>query len=218
MYLAIVNLRAATGKTTTAVHLAEALAETGRTLLVDSDLRLCALSWAERSGQFGFQVLGLPTRDIHRRLPEIARDFTHVVIDSPPGDFGVVASSVLAAERVVVPTSPSLEDLSALRPTLDLIRQIGTLSRTQVSILLSRVTDDSRRARAERGLRRFGEADLMDAQVPLLERSGPSAGLLGSASAFGPVADELLGVDELSLGAHLVRRAPAVSARFSRSR
>jgi len=218
VYLAIVNLRAATGKTTTAVHLAEALAQTGRTLLVDSDPRLCALSWVERSGRFGFQVLGLPMRDIHRRLPEIAPDFTHVVIDSPPGDLGIVASSVLAAERVVVPTSPSPDDLSALGPTLDLIRQIGTLSRTRVSILMSRVTDDSGRVQAERLLRDGGEADLMDAQIPLLERSGPPVGPEVSASAYGPVADELLGADEPAGGARRVRRSTAVSARLSRSR
>jgi chromosome partitioning protein len=219
VYLAIVNLRVATGKTTTAMHLAHALGETARTLLVDSDPRLRALTWAERSGQLGFQVLGLPTRDIHRRLPEIARGLAHVVIDSPPGDFGIVASSVLAAERVVVPASPG--DLSALGPTLDLIRQVGTLSRTRVSVLLSRVTDESRQAPAARDVRRIGDADVMDARVPLLQWSGPPAGPIGSASAFGPVADELLELGaarEPATRTHRVRRARTAGAGLSRSR
>jgi chromosome partitioning protein len=51
MRIAVVNLEGGVGKTTTAVHLAAALADQGRTLLVDADEHRSALSWAERVGE-----------------------------------------------------------------------------------------------------------------------------------------------------------------------
>lgn len=195
MHLAIANLRAGTGKTTTAVHLAGRLAETGRTLLVDSDPSRSALAWSELSGQGRFQVLGLPTHDIHRRLPGIARDFAHVVIDTPPGGPDIISSSVLAAGRVVVPTTPAVEDLAELAPTLDLVRRVAALWPARASVLLVRVLERPDRLRARRVLRAAGTADLMRAHVPLLEGAGLSFGLSGPARAYRPVAAELLGAD-----------------------
>ena len=44
MRLAVINLKGGTGKTTSAVYLAAALARRGRTLLVDADPQGSALS------------------------------------------------------------------------------------------------------------------------------------------------------------------------------
>src|SRR6266571_314383 len=69
MRLCVVNLKGGTGKTVTAVHLAVALAQQGRTLLVDADPQGSALSWSQEAGDFPCSVVGLPVRDLRRRLP-----------------------------------------------------------------------------------------------------------------------------------------------------
>src|SRR3954463_16084293 len=89
--LAVVNRKGGTSKTTTAVFLAHALHEQGRTvLLVDADPPASALSWSETAAPAGgagfpFPVIALPSREIHKQLPDvIGNRFEVVVIDTPP--------------------------------------------------------------------------------------------------------------------------------------
>ncbi len=107
MRLAVVNLKGGTGKTTVAVYLAAALNPRGRTLLVDADPQRSALAWSETAGGFPFPVISLPTRDLHRRLPQLWEGYAHVVIDTPPGDPGIVQSALLACERALIPLNSS---------------------------------------------------------------------------------------------------------------
>src|SRR5689334_25159547 len=87
--LAVINLKGGTSKTTTAVFLAHALHEQGRrVLLVDADPQASALSWNEDAPEpFPFPVVGLPTRELYRQLPDfVTSDINAVVIDTPPLD------------------------------------------------------------------------------------------------------------------------------------
>src|SRR5437588_5694561 len=89
--LALANLKPGTGKTTSAVWLAHVFAQAGNSvLLVDADPSGSALEWSDLAGldpritpreAFPFRVVALPSRELHRRLPEIARDDDVVIID-----------------------------------------------------------------------------------------------------------------------------------------
>jgi hypothetical protein len=54
-----------------------------------------------------FTVVSMPTRDVHVRLADLGAGYEHVVVDTPPGDFGIIRSAILACGTVLVPVSPT---------------------------------------------------------------------------------------------------------------
>lgn len=195
--ITVANLKGGTGKTTTAFHLAAGLSRRGeRVLLVDADSQGSALSWSETAGEeLTFTVVGLPVKDIHRRVKEeFAGSYEHTVIDTPPGEPAVVRSALLAADEVIFPISPALLDIDRIRPTLELIAEVEPLSEFRVWALLTRVRRGTRSAKAARetiegelGFRTFA------GEIPLLEAYATSFGLaVDGGSDYDEVLGELL--------------------------
>lgn len=179
MRLTVANLKGGVGKTTTAVHFASALAEHGRTLLVDADPHRSALSWSERVGEaFPSPVVALPVRDLHRRLPLLAADFDHVVVDTPPNDDAITRSAILAADLVVVPLAPTTMDLDRLVETLQLVADIEAIHPLRIHVLITRARFGTRLARDLRIILDEMNAPLLDAQIPLREGYAASFGAL----------------------------------------
>src|ERR1700733_11421556 len=92
--LALANLKPGTGKTTSAVWLAHVFAQAGNSvLLVDADPSGSALEWSDLAAMFPglappqaafpFRIVALPSRELHRRLPEIAKHDDVGIIDTP---------------------------------------------------------------------------------------------------------------------------------------
>src|SRR5687767_1546683 len=132
MKVAVVNLKGGSAKTLSSFFLATALSARGRTLVVDADPQGSALSWAasaeEDGGTLPFAVVGLPTRDVHRRLKPVAPDYKHVVIDTPPGELAVARSALLAAEVALVAVPPTPIDLDRMIPTLELVADVEDMT------------------------------------------------------------------------------------------
>jgi len=164
MRLAIVNLKGGTGKTTSATALALALSERGRTLLVDADPQGSALAWSEEAG-FPFPTIGLPVMDVHTRLIQIGADYDHIVIDTPPASQPIVRSSVLAADVVVIPCSPSGVELRQLGPTFELLAELEPHT-PLLRVLLTQVHSRTVAARVARELLTQAEIPLLRAEVP----------------------------------------------------
>lgn len=192
MRIAIANLKGGTGKTTTAVHLAAGLTGDSRTLLIDSDPQQSALAWSETAGELGFPVIGLPVRDLHRRVPELATDYRHIVIDTPPADPAIVRSALLCVEEVIVPLGPTPLDLDRLGATLDMVAEIEALNPVRLRLLLTRVRRGTRSARETRAALQEIGMPVLDAEIPLLEAIGLSFGAGRAAADYEAVRNELL--------------------------
>lgn len=147
---ALINLKPGTGKTTSAVWLAYAFHNLGRpVLLVDADPAGSALTWSEMvaeetgDGGFPFRVAALPTRELHKRVGDVARPDDVVIIDAPQMEdhAGIARSAMRWADHLVIPVAPNPIELDRMAPVSREIDDLGAVRRTdpRVSVLLNRV-------------------------------------------------------------------------------
>jgi chromosome partitioning protein len=150
--LAVVNRKGGTSKTTTAVFLAHALHEQGRSvLLVDADPQASALTWSETAAAvagegFPFPVIALPSRELHKQLPDvIGNRFDAVVIDTPPLEerAGIVASALRFATLAVVPVAPTPIEYQRLGQVREVVMDTAAFRQdgnpVPVAVLFTRV-------------------------------------------------------------------------------
>ena len=119
------NQKGGVGKTTLAVHVADALARRKqRVLLVDADPQGSALDWAAaRRGEPLFPVAGLPRASIHKELPTLAKGYDVVIIDGPPRVYDVARSAIMASDLVLIPVQPSPYDVWAAKEIVDMLHE-----------------------------------------------------------------------------------------------
>jgi chromosome partitioning protein len=184
MRLALVSTKGGTGKTTSAVSLAMVLHRLGRTLAVDCDPQGSLMSWSEAAADDGtslpFTVVSLATRDVHVRLADLADGYEHVVVDTPPGDLGIIRSAILAASIVLVPVSPTGLDLNRIRPTFETLSEIAVSHPVAVGVLLTKVRRGTRSARAARGILAEHGYPAMRTEIPLAEHFAAAFGSVPS--------------------------------------
>lgn len=194
MRLALVSSKGGTGKTTSAVSLAMVLHQLGRTLAVDCDPQGSLMNWSEEAAERGkplpFTVVGMPTRDVHIRLADLGSGYEHVIVDTPPGDLGVIRSAILASAIILVPVSPTGLDLNRIKPTFEVLAEIAISHPVEVGILLTKVRRGTRSARTARGILAEHGYSAMRTEIPLAEHF---AGAFGSVPAVLGEYWELLG-------------------------
>lgn len=193
MRLATANTKGGTSNTTTALFLSMGLHRLGRTLLVDADPQKSMLSWSEKC-TLPFTVISLPVRDIHRRLVDLAADYEHVVIDTPPGDTKIIASAAMAVDTVLVPIAPTGLDIDRVRPTFELLAEVEQYKDIAVGVLLARVRKRTRSlAKAREILGKLGYP-LMDTEIPEREMYSQAFGTVpGDLGEYDDLLDELKG-------------------------
>jgi chromosome partitioning protein len=150
--VALANLKPGTGKTTSAVWLAHVFARAGNSvLLVDADPSGSALEWSDLAAidprimpqeAFPFRIVALPSRELHRRLPDIARDDDVVIIDTPQIEdhAGIARSALRYADEIVIPCAPTPIEINRTTPVRDEIAEVREMRVTPVrsAILLNR--------------------------------------------------------------------------------
>jgi chromosome partitioning protein len=180
MRLALVSSKGGTGKTTSAVGLAMVLHRLGRTLAVDCDPQGSLMSWSEAAAEEGsalpFTVVSMATRDVHVRLADLGAGYDHVILDTPPGDFGIIRSAILASGIVLVPVSPTGLDLNRIRPTFEILAEIGVSHPVEVGVVLTKVRRGTKSARAARGILAEHGYPAMKTEIPLAEHFAAAFG------------------------------------------
>src|SRR5689334_14492977 len=125
MIIALLNQKGGVGKTTLAVHIATALAQRGRTvLLVDADPQGSALDWsASREGDSLVPVIGLPTKNLHREIKPHIANYDDIVIDGPPRVNELARAAMIASDLVLIPVQPSPYDVWAAKEIVELLSE-----------------------------------------------------------------------------------------------
>lgn len=198
MILAFVNLKPGTGKTTSAVWLAHAFHERGLpVLLVDADPAASALEWSDLADGFPFRIVGMPSKEIHRRVPELARPGDVVVIDAPQmEDHKGIARSVLRlADELIIPVAPHGIEINRMAPVADEIEDIQPLRDrpARVSVLINRINRSSTTHIETREDLTEDGWHVLTMMIPFVNRYSQSFGLpvVARATEFEALAEEL---------------------------
>lgn len=198
--VALVNLKGGSAKTTSAAHLAHALAERGRrVLVVDADPQGSALRWQGLAG-WAVPVMGLASTTLHRQLDGLVDParWDTVLIDTPPLEErdGIVASALRAATDVIVPVAPTMIEVDRLGPVWKAVddaaghRDYDPL----VYVLLNRTVAQAGSTGDIRAVLTDQARDVFAATVPRLERYAQAFGgpVPRGDVPYGLVAEELL--------------------------
>jgi len=130
---------------------------------------------------FPFRIVALPSRELHRRLPEIARDDDVVIIDTPQiEDHAAIARSALRyADEIVIPCAPNPIEINRTTPVRDEIAEVEPVRDrpARSAILLNRcITRAHSVSDARQALQDLGY-DVLATAVPRLEVYAQSFGL-----------------------------------------
>lgn len=125
---ALAGTKGGSGKSTIAVNLACVLhSRGGRVLLLDTDPQQTATSWsvaAQQSKQDHPVVSYIHPDTITQQVPQLAKDYDHVVIDTAGRMDAGQRGALLVADVVVYPLAPSVLDVWALAEPMRTLREI----------------------------------------------------------------------------------------------
>jgi chromosome partitioning protein len=128
MIIGLTNSKGGVGKTTISVHLAIWLAKSGKNvILVDSDVQCSSSNWITAINS-NVRLERLQTPDeILDKIPKLANETDHIVIDGPAGLSEVTRAIMLRAEQVYLPCGPSALDLWAADDAIRVLRQAQSI-------------------------------------------------------------------------------------------
>src|SRR6202167_1540642 len=189
--LALANLKPGTGKTTSAVWLAHIFAQAGnKVLLVDADPSGSALEWSDLAAMypglppqaaFPFRIVALPSREMHRRIPEIADDDDVVIIDAPQlEDHAAIALSALRyADEILIPCAPSPIEINRTTPVREEISEVEAVRErpARAAVLLNRCISRAHSTSSAREVLEGLGYDVLRTAVPRLEVYAQSFGV-----------------------------------------
>lgn len=167
------NLKGGTGRSTTAVFTALALAEltNEKVLLIDADPKNgTAWEWHEDAGESwpdAVTVENWPDDDDLARQVRESGHRGHVVIDVG-NDAPILKEALRATDYLLVPMAPSGTEAPRLMPTLEVAAEIAEEKNLGLGILLNRVDRRSKLGQKAREALADQDMPILTAEVPLL--------------------------------------------------
>jgi chromosome partitioning protein len=164
--LALLSQKGGSGKTTLATHLAVALGDERRVVLVDTDPQRSAAAWWRTREAQAPELVESPAGEILGAVRSIrASGADLVIVDSMPSVAADIASIARTATFVLIPCRPAILDLRAVGGTVDVVKSTRTAAAIVLNAVPARrgageaaVTHEARRALAQYGLPILPEA------------------------------------------------------------
>ncbi|KJL49565.1 CobQ/CobB/MinD/ParA nucleotide binding domain protein [Microbacterium hydrocarbonoxydans] len=185
--LTVGNLKGGTGKSTTAVEIALTLARFSDlpVMLVDADsINGTTFEWSELAGEEWPSEINVhywPSINLAKRVRDSGHT-GHLVIDTGPGDAGILRQALSVTDYLVTPITASPAEAVRIKPTLEAAAEIGVSHPLELSVLFTRVKPNTVSLReAKEAIANVG-LDVLPTDVPFV--------LLYS-QAFGTVPDDL---------------------------
>jgi chromosome partitioning protein len=135
MLITVASFKGGVGKTTTAIHLAAALAASGNTILVDGDANASASAWNSRGRGLPFTVAS-----IDGASGASIEGFTHVVVDTGARPARDDLEALAGGDLLILPTTTEAMAIHALLQTASTLAAIGGRYR----VLLTMVSTNRR--------------------------------------------------------------------------
>lgn len=148
--ISVVNTKGGVGKSTLAIHLAEAYYRDGvRTLLIDADCRQgTAHRWKMRAEESGKDCVSVVMADsgINRLVADMGNAYEVIVIDGPAYLDNANTALIAVSDIVLLPVQPSCLDLWACEMAIHWIseRQTITAGTPEARFVLSRSNPSER--------------------------------------------------------------------------
>lgn len=173
MIVLVGSEKGGTGKTTIATNLAAMRARDGfDVMLLDTDPQGSATYWCRIRDDAKIAPAIFCTQKFGRvddEVVKLTRKFDDIIIDSGGRDSEEIRSSMLVADRVYIPISPSQFDLWSLTPMAAMAKKAAVLNpKMKVRILLNRASTNPSVTEAEEAREVIGELDGLEMSTALL--------------------------------------------------
>lgn len=171
MIVTFANLKGGTGKTTSAVFTATALAMSGPTLLIDADPQGSATLWAEAAESLPFTTVAVPNAKVAKQINDLANRFDNIVVDTPPGHPAITAAALAVSDWAIVPITTGSVDLVRFSATCDLIETAQAVNPALRPLALMTKTRAGTNSRLEvrAALEEVATIPVSSVEVPLRE-------------------------------------------------
>ena len=126
--ISMITQKGGAGKTTIALSLAVALAETGkRVAILDADPQGSAMQWHQSRQGDGVDVAAVEPSKVAATVQAVAqRDYDYCLVDTAGRDAPSIADAAKVADIVLIPCRPTALDMRASVATVQAVQAQGT--------------------------------------------------------------------------------------------